>query len=381
MKLKHTLGCCSILALTSAPVMAGDLLFSGFGSFIAGAKDHSNGNAYAGYETYDFSFDPDSLVGIQATGFLNEKASATVQIVSRGAENWDSEVDWAYVRYQVNDQFSWRLGRIRVPFYLYSDFVTVGFAYPWITPPFEVYAIPFSNVNGGDVVYQFSAGSVDFLLQAYVGSEKFTMGAADPFPGAETETRNQYGFAAEMSWRSFKFRYAYHTADTFANVDPATLPTDFQLLLGGLATNGFTRTLERLTIERDQYVFHDFAARYDDGKLYFVAEAPDSDRFMYYLTGGYRFGDWMALITYAVRDDDKEDLAQDIPNSGATAPLYAGVDAVAESFVQDTDQITLGVRWDFTPGMAFSAEVIDHTDNKDSDNDAMVTRAGIQVVF
>ena len=122
MRLKYTLGCLSILALLSASAMAVDLEFSGFGSFVVGSKDTSKGKPYAGYEDFDFTFESDSLVGIQASGYLNDKASVTVQMVSQGKEGWDTQVDWAYVRYEVSDQFAWRLGRIRVPFYLYSDF-------------------------------------------------------------------------------------------------------------------------------------------------------------------------------------------------------------------------------------------------------------------
>lgn len=378
------------LILVTTTTHSTDLHFSGYGSFIAGMKDHNTGTTYAGYDGYDFSFKPDSLVGVQASGELNEEATVTVQLISRGVDNWETEVDWAYLRYEVNENVTWKLGRIRVPFYIYSDFVTVGYAYPWIAPPTEVYSIPFSNVNGADISYMLSSGSVDILLQAYIGSESFIMGQSDAFPGEQAETRNQYGISIELFWQEFKFRYAYHSADVYADVDASNLPNELQSLLSALQSTDQTRTLARLDINRDRYEFHDIAIRYDDGNVFIASElttlgsgteTPDSKRLGYYLSSGYRMGNWMALVTFAGRNDKKEALAQDLPNSSTFSSMIDGINTIADSYAKDTKQLTYTVRWDFKPGMAFSAEVIDHTDNKSPDNNTLVTRAGVQVIF
>lgn len=385
MTIHRHVGCLCLAAMTAMTAQAGEFQFSGFGSFIAGMRDHETPTQYAGYTHTDFAFEPDSLIGIQASVQATDKATVTVQLVSRGSEEWSTEVDWAYVQYAVTDELSWRLGRIRVPFYLYSDYLSVGYAYPWITPPNEVYNIPFSNVNGGDVVFLHSFGSFDLLLQGYVGSEKFTFGPTSPLAGNEGQTRNQFGLISELTWRSFKFRYAYHGAKVYGDNTGKPIET----LVDNLIAAGETKTADRFTIDRDYYDFHDLAAQYDDGTYLFIAEtiilsahddSPASTNKASFVTGGYRFGSMMAMLTYGFREDSEDDLVQDM-TLPPTHPLYLAAAGAQESTVIDTEQWTLGYRWDFTDGMTFKAEVVDWTDNKDSDNDSMLTRAGIQVVF
>ena len=136
MRLRYSTLCFGTLLLSSF-AQASDVNFSGFGSIIAGVKDHSReGYSYARYEDTHFSFEPDSLVGLQATTQINDKASASIQLLARGALDWDAEVDWAYLSYQVTYSFTWLAVLIRAPFFLYSDYISVGYAYPCITPPF-----------------------------------------------------------------------------------------------------------------------------------------------------------------------------------------------------------------------------------------------------
>ena len=91
-------------------------------------------------------------------------------------------------------------------------------------------------------------------------------------------------------------------------------------------------------------------------------------------------------MTWSSRNDEESDLTSDLdPVSSIPAPQYAAVYAAAigaqKSLVVDTEQVTVGVRWDFTDGMAFKAEVIDLEDKNYEEYNTVLTRAGIQVVF
>ena len=58
---------------------------------------------------------------------------------------------------------------------LVSDYVQVGYAYPWIRPPEEVYAyVPLTALSGIDVPYTFQAQGLDFTVQPYGGSFRDT---------------------------------------------------------------------------------------------------------------------------------------------------------------------------------------------------------------
>ncbi|MCG8534568.1 MAG: porin [Pseudomonadales bacterium] len=388
MRLRYSTLCFGTLLLSSF-AQASDVNFSGFGSITAGVKDHSrDGYSYARYEDTHFSFEPDSLVGLQATTQINDKASASIQLLARGALDWDAEIDWAYLSYQVTDSFTWRAGRIRAPFFLYSDYISVGYAYPWITPPFETYSSPFTSLDGVDFVFRHSFGEVDMLFQGYVGSDSFVV--EDTFAtigGIDGEVQNQFGLIAEMTWRDLRLRYAYHAADVELDFSENALGQ----LADSLEGAGFDSTAARMRYEGDYFDFHEIGLQYDNGNVLLIAEvttssahdeAPAAEGFSYFFTAGYRFNDFLLAGTYSRRDDDKADLSQDMdPTNPAFAIFYPLVEGAAEALVEDVEQYTLTFRWDFSPGIAFKAEVIDLTNNKDPDGDTMITRSGIQFVF
>lgn len=117
------------------------------------------------------SFDTDSIVGLQTTFHINDTTDVTAQLVARGSDNWDLEADWAFIRYSPTDELSLRAGRLRLPLYLFSESLEVGFSYPWVRPPSEVYAIPLDNYNGIDGIYNLTAGNWVHSVQLFVGNE------------------------------------------------------------------------------------------------------------------------------------------------------------------------------------------------------------------
>lgn len=154
---------------------------------------------------------------------------------------------------------------------------------------------------------------------------------------------------------------------------------------------GARKTAGRVQWAADYYDFHDLALMYDNGKLIAIVEAttasardeaPGADEFNYYMTLGYRISDFTLAATYAVRDDDAPKLSKDLDRSNPVSAGYATmIDGFSNTLADDSDTYTLSFRWDFSPGVAFKAEVIDFKDNKDENNDTVITRAGVQFVF
>lgn len=108
----------SALALAVSPVMAAEVRIDGFANFAAGQmlSDSEDGSLY-GYDE-DVNFKPETSYGIQFRGDLQEKLSVTAQIVGKGDEDYEAEVTWAYLTYEVTDELSVKLGRSRVPHFL-----------------------------------------------------------------------------------------------------------------------------------------------------------------------------------------------------------------------------------------------------------------------
>ena len=136
-----------------------EITLNGFASIVGGVTTSSDDTLY-GYDQ-DIDFSQGSLFAIQASADLGDSLTATVQLLARGENDWDPDFEWAYIAYDASDNLRVLAGRQRVPFYMYSDFLDVSYAYPWITPPEGVYSVAFDTFDGLGAIYSTSMGSFD----------------------------------------------------------------------------------------------------------------------------------------------------------------------------------------------------------------------------
>ena len=87
----------------------------------------------------ELTFNPDTLFGLQFSADLMDGLRATAQVVSRGADGYSASFEWAYLSYELNDNWTIQAGKKRLPLYYYSDFFDVGYSYVWIRPPSDNY--------------------------------------------------------------------------------------------------------------------------------------------------------------------------------------------------------------------------------------------------
>lgn len=190
MNLRRLLLCVFFASESSQALAMDELKISGFGSLTAGkVLDGSlNGpldynpsvacpcvitdwSTNGFYEDGGWSAAEDSKLGLQMSYQLTDKIGLTGQAISRGKEP-TPELTWAFASYSINDQWQLDLGRKRLPLYYYSDFQDLGLAYPWISPPAELYGWETTNYNGASLRYQTSWGSTDVSLNTFAGNER-----------------------------------------------------------------------------------------------------------------------------------------------------------------------------------------------------------------
>lgn len=173
----------AVLCLSATPSHA-EINFSGFASINAGKVLSGTGVPqydvpptfladYPIVSSYDedWSFAPESLIGIQANGNLSNGLTATAQIVGRGAEDYNARLEWAYLSYDLNDNWTLQAGKKRLPLFYYSDFYDVGYAYVWMRPPADTYTWQIFNYTGANVTYRNTWGEWAFAANAYTGRE------------------------------------------------------------------------------------------------------------------------------------------------------------------------------------------------------------------
>jgi len=265
-----------------------------------------------------------SKLGVQFTFEVADNISATAQLVSKGTNDYEENAEWAYLTYEATNDLRFNIGRQRIPYYLLSEYLDVGYALPWVIAPIEMYNIPISSTDGISAIYDFDLGPMNFSWQTYAGAG----GGFSEQLEADFTQNESWGTNLQMEAGSWTFRVGYNTskldADPVAGGPGAELTdamnTAIDTLVPTLATLGvpvsvaapeWAGGLENLVTD---YISGGFM--YDNGSLLVLGEIanlsvddtvqPAGDAG--YLTVGYRFGKWMPHVTFAkFQTDSKND--------------------------------------------------------------------------
>jgi len=328
----------SALALAVSPAMATELRFDGFASFVAGQvldKDELVGDSFRGYDE-KLSFQPNSLFALQARADLQDKLSATAQIIAKGQNDYEAKFNWAYLAYQLTNEVTVKAGRFRNPLFLYSDFLDVGYAYHWISPPDGVYNLSgFDSSDGVMLEWQAEAGG--FVSTATLSGARTTTDVDN----GTLDSSNGITLTWNLNYDWFTFHIAHSEADI--TIDVANL----SLLAGGLAQSGVSQdAIDDMLFESDKGSFDGVGVSIDTGKMFAVAEYTETgseDTFSadttqnWYVSGGIRFDKWTTYVTYEHKESDiqEEALAAITDQLDPTiAFLQAGLPATATQYAQ-----------------------------------------------
>jgi hypothetical protein len=103
----------------------------------------------------------------------------------------------------------------------------------------------------------------------------------------------------------------------------------------------------------------------------------------YYVMGGYRFDNVLVHVTYGGDDDMADDLTTQVPFGLAPAIdfLKASTQGLTNSQKEETNYVTLVLRWDFHDSAALKFEYTDFTDDLNSNQDAGLFRVALTTVF
>ncbi|MES2075747.1 MAG: hypothetical protein V4462_09040 [Pseudomonadota bacterium] len=123
--------------------------------------------------------DQESLVGVQIKKEFSPTLSATAQLVARARNpNRGSRptVDWAYLTWQPSADSAWtfQAGQFRIPLYYYSDYLYIGYAYPWVRPAPDVYGWPIYAYQGANASYRTQLGASDWAATFHVWAGEYT---------------------------------------------------------------------------------------------------------------------------------------------------------------------------------------------------------------
>lgn len=281
--------------------------FDGFLTAGASWHDDKNKNRYIGSlgdrgVINDASFETDTRFGLQVSSDIAEDMSAVAQILGTGVDgNFDAVVEWAYIDYELNKWASVRSGKIKQPVYLVNDYVEVGYAYPWIRPPVEVYYLnnPLNTVNGIEFLFQFPVGNGTLSLQPYFGSNR------DDIPNTGGvgffEAEKIRGLDIKYSGRGYSVHASSFTCDVkiFGNITDQPTAFGFPVDINLNGTGECKVTAAGFNLDIANVVVY---SEWQERETTLGLSKPFGDQDAWYATVGYRFGKWMPHITFAAID-------------------------------------------------------------------------------
>ncbi|HBY87135.1 MAG TPA: hypothetical protein DEO86_14820 [Colwellia sp.] len=371
-----------LFVLTLSNCAKAEVVWNGFSSIVAGTTGASD-TKKEGFEN-EVNFEQDSLFAMQASSDLGNGLSVTAQVMARGENSWDPKFEWAYVAYDLNDDIRILAGRQRIPFFMYSDYLDVSYAYDWITPPDNVYGIPFSSFNGLGAIYNHSFSGIDGTLHLIYGStpDDINVGGGS----VKSNLENMVGGAYTLTRDWLTLRAAYIQLESTIELNA------YEPLITAWKQTPYSYVSDNLTIDSDLTRFYELGiqATYEDYSL--IAEytqsknegAPTPNEENYYVMASKRFNQFSAHITYGKTKRTQDSLTDGVPNgiSPQLDNLIQFTGLATEFGIGEKSYMTYGLRWDIHDSAALKFEYTDQTSNLALDGgDATLFRTALVTVF
>ena len=106
-----------VMLLQPVFTYAGEIKWSGFMSVVAGKMLEDDQTSYESYDD-DILFSPESMIGLQGQALISDNFRGTLQVVGKGGnDDYNAQVEWAYVSYDVTNDLTVNAGRFRIPLY------------------------------------------------------------------------------------------------------------------------------------------------------------------------------------------------------------------------------------------------------------------------
>ena len=289
--------------------------------------------------TEHVSFENDSVYGINIRTDVSDRVSGAAQLLATStSSNFNVEAEWAYVSYKFSETSSIRAGKLNLTTFLLSDYANVGYLFPWIRPPVEVYENnPLKNFLGVEWLHVNHIGKAAKLTsQIFIGS-------------------------AQVEDNGFNFRATDGIGINFQLDTP-----HYSLRIGGISPN----------IQLEDSTGAEVLDLDDRGFMYTVGASVDWNNFILYteavatdtegqtqaifpnqngayLTLGYQMGKYLPHVTFGTSDGD----------------IYTGVEPLGPNTARvpiTQDSVALGLRYDVDDSVAlkFEYQMVSLEDNK-----------------
>ena len=327
----------------------------------------------------DWSVSADSLLGVQMDVVVNDQFGGAVQMVGkdRVEDSLENSVEWAFLRYRFNPDWTVRAGRIGFDLFLLSDYRNVGFAYLWTRPPVEFYApLTFTSFDGADLTWSTYAAGGMFRAKISAGNTDSTLNILD----------NQVNFevhdimTAAFSWESERWQFKLSAVDTKVGAQgqyfPGSEPLAKNLQLALPIWPELVSVQDDIYLSNPHIYYYIFGVAYTRKPWQIQSEISRIDprvnlypeTVQGYISAGYQVNSLTPYFMVARSESLGEARLVPEPPVIPSAPelaaplaaLQQGVQAIYDSLSSDQTTLTAGLRWDIRYDLALKVQ-LDHS--------------------
>lgn len=397
------------LLFFSHVVAAFEIKWSGYGSIIAGVVLDGDVDPYRGDGTdtefvadfydvgvydEDISFLPESILALQANTQISDDLYLTAQLVAKGVDDFQPEFDWYYLTYIANPEWKIMVGRRNIPMYYFSEYMEVGYVYPWIRPPANVYWWQITQFNGITASYNFFFGDGEYAntLNVFYGNERSpnnaemtyyaeigfygNMGLVDVTPVGTAVTVDEYwknimGFNWNVSHDLFELRFSLFQNELDRDIHYVNNVMGAPRYAAGEPEEGIVNAqVDQLFVGFGGQINLEPVTLLFDYNLSKRNKQPDTEYTSYLLSAVYSMGDYQPYISYSKADQD------DTTATGGNTDDR-----------EEHELWSIGLRYDFAQKAAFKIQYDKMTDQGSVYNgwnfhgDAEVIAAGVDFIF
>ena len=266
-------------------------------------------------------------IGLTIHSQVNDWLNVATLLISRAEENgYATHAEWAFASASINDDLTVRTGRIKFPVGLVNEYVDVGVAYPWITPPLLVYS---DEINGAQATRDSYTGT-SVLWQRGIGDWTFS---ADGFYGQvdleEMTVKGTTGVSVRANWED--------TIELHGATYRGEMHTDPNGSMGIMNKNNHSASLVGLKVDWENILVYSEYTSVEMDTVSGGVKIGNSEA--WYATLGYRFGKFLPHYTFQTWDRDNGN-GHDITTLGLNYQFSPWVVLKTEFSTIETDNYT-----------------------------------------
>lgn len=352
--------------------------FSGFASLGAG-RINSGSLTFFDYND-KWSFDSDSIVGLQAIALASDQFSATGQIIAKGftfdgKPSYQPKLNWLFASYEATPSLRIRAGRLRTPLFLYSESLETGLSYPWVRPPVEMYAHflePFASVDGIDTTWNGALHGHDTEFTFLAGSTH------NKYRSRNIDIPKAFAFTAQTQLSSLKLRYCYNwNRLTIENPDFESLAEIYHNIATLTHEDIFNRIANRARLDNQVFQYHAIGLQWERDAFFWVLEKFQTvgprrqysfENKGWYTSFGQQLGNFLPYVTVGEYINEMNpQIRQELLDSYEVFPASENNDSAIDRLREFTldgisllnvsqASIAVGVRYDINRHSALKAE-------------------------